>query len=137
MYRAGRARADRYLLPLVQDLAHPSAGGGWAGRERQSLEQRGPADLLLALAVLHHLVLVDRVPLPLVAEYLYRLCVTAMIEFVPPDDPMFVRLSRRVEAEAHPYTEQLFEECFAQHFTIEARHPLDDSGRVLYRMTRR
>ena len=37
------------VLPLVMDLTNPSPGLGWAHTERQSLAERGPADLVLAL----------------------------------------------------------------------------------------
>ena len=50
-YRTGRAESRRDLLPLVLDLANPSPGLGFEGRERSTLEARGPADALLALAL--------------------------------------------------------------------------------------
>ncbi|MGH7637211.1 MAG: SAM-dependent methyltransferase, partial [Gemmatimonadaceae bacterium] len=53
-YRAERARKGDAILPLVNDLLSPSASSGWASAERQSLADRGPADALLALAVVHH-----------------------------------------------------------------------------------
>ena len=51
------------------DLANPSPALGWDSRERLSLRERGPADLVLALALIHHLVLSAYVPMPLIAQW--------------------------------------------------------------------
>jgi hypothetical protein len=54
-YRACRKEGIKTLLPLVIDLTNPSPDLGWAHQERASLQSRGPADLLMALALIHHL----------------------------------------------------------------------------------
>jgi hypothetical protein len=53
-YRDVRARDDAGLLPLVLDLRNPSPPLGWAHHERMSLVERGPADTVMALALIHH-----------------------------------------------------------------------------------
>ena len=50
-YLQARDNGEQNLLPLLQDLTNPSASRGWAGEERPSLEQRGPADAVMALAL--------------------------------------------------------------------------------------
>ena len=45
------------VLPLVADIAWPSPGLGWDARECRPLWSRGPADVVLALALEHHVVL--------------------------------------------------------------------------------
>ena len=91
-YRQLRAEGERRILPLVMDLANPSPGIGWRGRERASLEQRGPADAALALAVIHHLAIGRNVPLPDVVDWLAALGRRVVVEFVDPADPMAQRL---------------------------------------------
>ena len=59
-----RAAAREDILPLWLDLANPSPAQGWAHGERTSLAARGPADVVLALALLHHLAIGNNVPLP-------------------------------------------------------------------------
>ena len=54
-YRQMMERREECLVPLVMDLTNPSPACGWAGQERESLEQRGPADVAFALALVHHL----------------------------------------------------------------------------------
>ncbi len=54
--RVSGDNGTKRVLPLTMDLANPSPGLGWDGNERSSLRDRGPADLVLALALIHHLV---------------------------------------------------------------------------------
>ncbi|HSD29297.1 MAG TPA: SAM-dependent methyltransferase, partial [Vicinamibacteria bacterium] len=131
-YRDGRAERRRDFLPLVVDLANPSPGLGWEGRERDSLEARGRADALLALALVHHLAVGRNVPLPHLARWMARLGGAAIVEFVPKDDPQVRRLLRSRRDVFPDYTQQAFEGAFGRVFRLEAREPLAASGRVLY-----
>jgi hypothetical protein len=130
-WQAGRAESRRDILPLVLDLANPSPGLGWEGLERDSLAVRGPADALLALALVHHLAVGRNVPLPLVARFLAGLGRAAIVEFVPKDDPQTQRLLRSREDVFPGYSEGAFEAAFRAHFRLEAKEPLPGSGRVL------
>lgn len=135
-YRAERARSGEAILPLVNDLVAPSPSSGWAGTERQSLAERGPADALLALAVVHHIAFSGNVALPRIAEWFARLGRAAIVEFVPPDDAQVRRLTAARSEATHPYDREAFDRAFARHFAIIARHPLPETGRELYLMRR-
>ena len=93
-YRRVRSAEETGILPLLLDLANPSPAQGWAHSERLSLEQRGPADALLALALVHHLAIGRNLPLERVAAFLSRLGRALVIEFVPKDDVQVQRLLR-------------------------------------------
>ena len=80
------------ILPLIQDLANPSPGAGWSNSERRSLLERGPADLALALALVHHLSIGCNVPLESVAAFFERICRHVIIEFVPKEDSQVQRM---------------------------------------------
>jgi SAM-dependent methyltransferase len=137
LYRESRAETLDTLLPLVADFSNPSPAIGWANVERQTLEQRGPADLILALAVIHHLAIGNNVPLDAVADYFARLARRAIVEFVPKSDPMVQRmLAGRVDV-FEAYTAEEFERAFGAHFTIEQRVPVAPSDRLLYLLTAR
>jgi hypothetical protein len=127
-----RVRATRSTLPLVMDLRDPSPAHGWAHTERKSLSDRGPADAVLALALIHHLVLGAGVPLPAVAKWLAGLCHSCIVEFVPPDDPQVLRLVSGRTEETHAYGEDEFRRAFATHFRMRERRTLPSSSRVLY-----
>ena len=66
-YQESKKQHESNLLPLVIDLTNPSPAIGWDNAERASLAQRGPADLVLALALIHHLAISNNVPLEDVA----------------------------------------------------------------------
>jgi hypothetical protein len=131
-YVAARDERDEHLLPLVMDLTNPSPGLGWDGRERASLADRGPADLALGLALVHHLVIGNNVPLPLLMTTVATLARAAVIEFVPKDDEKVRTLLATREDVFPGYTVEGFESAAGAAFEIEAREPLPDSGRVLY-----
>jgi len=131
-----RSGSAKNILPLTMDLTNPSPGTGWAGEERMSLDSRGPADLILALALIHHLVLTGSIPLPKVAEWFHRLASYALVEFVPPDDPMVRRLLSRRGEDHLPYNESAFRSAFTPYFSTEDRCPLPN-GRTLFLFRKR
>jgi ribosomal protein L11 methylase PrmA len=134
-YRRVRQDGESGILPLIQDLTNPSPSQGWAGRERLSLAERGPADAVLALALIHHLAIGHNLPLGHVAAYLRRLCRVLVIEFVPKSDGQVQRLLLSRPDIFPSYTKEGFENAFARHFRIDAVDPVVDSERWLYRMT--
>ncbi len=131
-YAAARDEGDEHLLPLVMDLTNPSPGLGWDGRERASLADRGPADLALALALVHHLAIGNNVPLPMVMRTFAGLARRAVVEFVPKDDEKVRTLLATREDVFPGYTAEGFEAAAGDAFEVEAREPLPESGRALY-----
>ncbi len=134
-YRRIKAENESGILPLRLDLTNPSPALGWAHRERLSLEERGPADVLLALAVVHHLAIGHNLPLERVAGFFARVGRSLIIEFVPKSDSQVRRLLRD-RADIFPdYTRDGFEAAFRSHFRIERAVPVAESERTLYLMT--
>jgi len=133
-YRQVIEKKETHLLPLLMDLTNPSPGIGWHNRERQDLFSRGPADALLALALIHHLAIANNVPLPQLAGFFHDLGRWLIIEFVPkPDSQVQILLASRQDIFPDYHVEG-FEAAFGALFTIHERVPLSDSGRVLYLM---
>lgn len=120
------------VLPLRYDLANPSPSLGWATAERSSLAGRGRADLVLALALVHHLAVGNNVPLPMVAEHLAALGRHALVEWVPPDDPKVRVLLATRQRSYDDYTAAGFRDAFHQHFEPVEEVAVADSGRVLH-----
>ena len=77
---------------MVLDLTNPSPGLGWSLRERMSLSERGPADLLLALGLIHHLAIGNNLPLDTIADWLCSLGHGLVVEFIPREDSQVARL---------------------------------------------
>ena len=136
-YREALAGGDRSLLPLVMDVTNPSPAIGWGNEERMTLAQRGPADLVMALALLHHLAIGNNVPLELVAGFLAHVGRSLVVEWVPKEDPQVQEmLSTRRDVFAG-YRREGFEDAFGERFQILRREELPGSDRVLYLMRRR
>ena len=113
------ARSDTNILPLVIDLTHPSPGIGWENKERMSLVERGPADAVFALALIHHLAISNNVPLSKIAGFLSDICRLLIIEFIPKNDSQVQRLLATREDIFPDYTRQVFEQEFSRYFTID------------------
>ena len=128
---------DTAVLPLVCDLSNPTPAQGWGHRERESLTDRGPVDLALALALIHHLAIGGNVPLGDVAGWFSQLCERLVIEWIPKDDPMVKRLLASREDVFADYHQDGFEAAFGRFFTVDAREPVRASLRTVYVLRRR
>ncbi|MFC4147813.1 methyltransferase [Micromonospora mangrovi] len=136
LWRALRAEGERRILPLVMDLADPSPGGGWRGVERAGFAARTRADVVLALAVAHHLALGRNVPLAEVVDQFVGFGVPGgrlVVEFVHPEDPMARRLLANKPDGLFPdYRREEFERLLAARCRIERRWELPSGTRTLY-----
>lgn len=133
-FQALKGDSSSRVLPLILDLCNPSPAIGWSNRERASLSERGPADMVLALALVHHLAIGNNVPLPMIAEFFSKIARSLIIEFVPKDDSQVERmLSSRADIFTH-YCVDAFELSFAQYFRITDRQKLAGSSRELFVM---
>jgi hypothetical protein len=133
-YRTCVARGETHVLPLVMDLANPSGRIGWSHEERLSLVDRGPADLALALGLIHHLTLANQVPFAMSARFLRRICRALVIEFVMPTDSQVQAMLSRMPRRADDYSVERFEREFAGSFDTLAVRPIAESDRRLYLM---
>jgi hypothetical protein len=131
-YTQARREGDKNMLPLVMDLSNPSPNLGFACNERMGLGARPKADLLLALALVHHLRITANVPFARIAEYLGGLGPALLIEWVPKDDPKVTALLRSRPDTFHDYREEAFAAAFQAHFRIEHITRLPGSDRALY-----
>jgi hypothetical protein len=134
-YRRVRAESEQGILPLLLDLANPSPSQGWAGRERLSVQDRGPADAVMALALIHHLAIGNNLPLDRIASHLSRLGKVLIIEFVPKSDGQVTRLLLSRPDIFPEYTKEGFEKAFSRYFSIRAAARVEDSERWLYYMS--
>jgi len=133
-YLECRKKKETNLLPLVLDLTNPSAGIGWVNKERMSFIERGPSDMVLALALIHHFVVSNNTPLDRVAEFLSRVCKWLIIEFVPKSDTQVKKLFATREDIFPDYTQEGFENAFIDCFNINDAVKIRDSKRTIYLM---
>ncbi|MDH3427740.1 MAG: class I SAM-dependent methyltransferase [Gemmatimonadota bacterium] len=136
-YRRVLSDAETGIHPLWVDLRNPTPDLGWANVERDSLAGRSRADVVLALALVHHLAITGNVPLPNIARWLARLAPNLVIEFVPKTDPQVGRLLVSREDVFVDYTTEGFEAAFSAEFQLARRVEVGQSGRILYQYERR
>jgi hypothetical protein len=131
-----QARQGTYaaFFPLVMDFSNPSPDQGWAHEERQSLESRGKADLLMAVALIHHITMSNNIPFKQIASYFSRLCTHLIIEFIPKSDSQVKCLLANRKDIFDNYTKENFETDFGTHFRIIRSDSVTESERILYLM---
>ena len=134
-----RLRSDGHanVLPLVMDLSNPSPALGWGLEERASILDRAEPDVVIALALIHHLAIGNNVPLPRVAALFARMAPRSIVEFVPKDDPMVRRLLSSRDDIFDNYTIDGFRDAFGGPFSIVREAPIEDSPRTLFLLERR
>jgi hypothetical protein len=125
------------ILPLVIDLTNPSPGIGWDNQERTSLIKRGPADTVIALALIHHLAISNNLPFIKISVFLKNICNSLIIEFVPKSDSKVQRLLSTREDIFPNYTQQMFESELGKYFEIKNSEKIKNSDRILYQMKKR
>ena len=131
--RARKEKAD--ILPLVVNLARPTPATGWRNREWPSFLERarGKFDAVVMLAVLHHIVVNERVPLEDIFDLVAQLTTDIfVIEFVAPEDPMFRRIVRGREHLFEDLTVESFEAASWKRFEVVRSQRLEHSSRWLY-----
>ena len=126
-----RALGGERILPLVMSVTDPSPDLGWRGSERRSLERRGTPDLVLALALVHHVAITGNVPVAEFLDWLRSLDCALVIEFPDREDPMVQRLlSGKTEAANPDYDRATFERALGDRFEVERTERL--GSRTLY-----
>jgi ribosomal protein L11 methylase PrmA len=136
-YRQVRNDKTENILPLLLDLTNPSPAIGWGNRERDSFGARGPADMVLALAVIHHLAISNNVPLPRLADFFAETGKWLAIEFVPKSDSQATKLLASRKDIFTEYTRTGFEAAFATRFKAHEAVAIRESERTLYLMESR
>lgn len=133
LFRMARSR-NLSIQTIHADIARPTPAVGWENAESVALLPRleGQFDLVLMLAVIHHLLLMEQIPLPAIMALCHRLTRRHLIiEWVPVEDPMFQSLMRGRDSLYGSLTEaNLLTACSGFFRTLE-RHPLDN-GRILF-----
>ncbi len=125
------------ILPLVNDLTVPSPAIGWANAERESITTRSKADLVLALALVHHLAIAKNVPLHFIAAWLQSMGEHLIIEFVPKEDEK-VKLLLQTRADIFDgYSLENFRSEFTQKFQVIKEEKVGNTNRILFLMKRR
>jgi SAM-dependent methyltransferase len=123
------------VLPLVVDVSKPSPRIGWRNSEVPSFLDRaeGRFELVMMLAVLHHIIVQDRIPLRDALKLAADLTTDALIiEFVPPTDPLFRKIARGRDHLHTDFTKAAFEAAASEFFHIASSENLPETERIVY-----
>lgn len=137
LYQKIKKEKIRNLLPLVIDVSAPSPALGWANEERPAFNKRIQPQLILALALVHHLAIGQNLPLPMLAQYFARQAPQLIIEFVPKSDPKVQLLLQHRPDIFDGYSLPAFEIAFSAFFEVEQKETIPGTERVLYKMCRK
>lgn len=132
MYRRNSEEGVANVLPLVQNVVDPSPNWGWRNAERSDLVTRAKPDLVLCLALIHHVVITANVPLDEFVDWLAGLADDLVIEYVSRSDDKVQQLLRNKEDKYHDYGRENLEAALARHFGIRKRLSLESGNRFLY-----
>jgi hypothetical protein len=128
------------ITPVVFNFARPTPAVGWNNNEVDSFLARakGQFNVLMVLAILHHLIVTERIPLGHIINLLYELNAKFLIiEWVNPDDQRFRWISRTHTGLYENLSDDTFQSALEHKFSILDRLQLGSGSRVLYLCERR
>jgi len=131
-YREVKMDERSNILPLIMDITNPSPGLGWLNKERKSLCGRGPANLVMALALVHHLAIGHNLPLGHIADCFSRLAKWLVVEFVPKSDSQVQRMLASREDIFPNYARDDFETAFASRYHLRRSARVEHTERTIY-----
>ncbi len=137
LYKETRATKVNNILPLILDLSNPSPAIGVNHHERASFLERANADLVLCLAVIHHLTIGKNIPFEKVAYLLGTLGKNLIIEFVPKEDEKVQLLLASKKDIYTTYSKEDFVRVFSNYYNIDKEEKIADSGRALFYMKKK
>ena len=137
LYGECRKKSQEKILPLIMDLTNASPAIGWSNQERMSLLERGPVDMAMALALIHHMAIGNNVPMAGIAGFFSRICRFLIIEFVPKQDSQVKRMLSSREDIFDTYNIETFEREFSRDFDMLNSVEITGSARTLYLMQKK
>jgi hypothetical protein len=132
LYREVKEAGLTGILPLLQNIADPSPSWGWRNRERLDLQARARPDLLLCLALIHHVVISANVPMDEFITWLSDQSDQLVIEYVSRSDDKVKTLLRNKEDRYSDYSRQGLEAALGRQYQIVRQQNLESGNRHLY-----
>jgi ribosomal protein L11 methylase PrmA len=135
--RLVKSSKEKNILPILMDVTNPSPAIGWRNWERESLTDRSPAEMVFALALMHHLAISNNVPFPNLAAFFSDIGNWLIIEFIPKSDSQVQKMLQSRLDIFDEYTQMDFEQIFERYFKIRKKEKIQESVRYLYLMEKR
>ena len=132
LYNREKDARDSKILPLNMNLANLSPAQGWGGIERKAFDRRGSPDLVLCLALIHHIRISSNIPTALFLDWLHSLHADVIIEFVDRSDDMVIKLLTNKKEQYADYSLEIFEGQVQQRFEVVDSEDLKGGKRRIY-----
>lgn len=132
LYRETREEKIKDILTLVQNVADPSPSWGWRNNERTDLRTRARPDLVLCLALIHHVVISANIPLEEFIGWLADTSDQIIIEYVSRSDDKVEALLRNKQDKYADYSRKNLESQLQKHYRIMRQLSLESGNRFLY-----
>jgi len=138
LYNTLKAEKNEQILPLYVDLTDSGGGVGWRGQERPGVFDRGRPDIVMALAVIHHMAITFHVPLASQLDMFRDLTPEIIIEMPHADDPMVRKLLTNKRDGIHDdFTLEEFERLLNERFTVKSKMLLSSGTRTIFHAVRK
>jgi len=134
-YVLNKQHEIKNVLPLYGDLLNPSPAIGWAGQERMSWWDRVEVDVIIALAIIHHLVITHYISFEMIAKLIATKCKYLIIEFANIDDEKVKFLLQNNTNYNYHINDFLF--TFEKYFIIKKHIKLNDTRALFLMQTKK
>lgn len=132
LYLREKMLEDSNILPLNMNLANLSPAQGWAGSERKAFDKRSRPELVLCLALIHHIRFSANIPCALFLDWLRSLESEIIIEFVDRTDDMVIKLLTNKKEQYKDYSLEIFEGQVRERFEVIDTRDLKGGKRRIY-----
>lgn len=122
------------INPLVMRLENMSPDQGFYSSERTKLEARSKPNLVMCLALIHHIRISSNIPCDIFLNYLKSLNSEIIIEFVNREDEMVEKLMMNKKEKYDDYNQEAFETSVLNYFSIKTTEVLKGGLRKLYHL---
>jgi 2-polyprenyl-3-methyl-5-hydroxy-6-metoxy-1,4-benzoquinol methylase len=137
LYQFVKKNGVTNILPLILDVTNPSPALGFNNKERSAFHDRIKTDLVIALALIHHLVIGKNISLEMIAEYFAGISPYLLVEFVPREDQKVQQMLASRKDVFTDYTMNRFERHFELYFDTLRKEQIPGTYRILYLMKRK
>jgi hypothetical protein len=134
LYQDLKSTGPTNILPLAIDLSNASPNQGWRGRERKAIEQRGKPELILCLALIHHIVISANIPVAEFIDWLREFDAEVVLEWIGPQDDLLQMLLRGRVNQYDDLSAEKFEMIIAERFEIRRTEVLKGGSRKIYHL---
>jgi hypothetical protein len=131
LYKHVKGKEAR-ITPIITDLMNPSPGIGFDSNERLPFKVRAKGEMIMALALIHHLCISHNLPFNKLARFLSDLGRYLLIEFVPKEDEKVKELLKHREDIFADYHLGEFRAVFSNFYDTRMERSIPGTARVLF-----